>query len=423
MIPSWVTGYPTGNEKGVYLALEISGMDIYVCQVKLKGERGKLAINQYQYKIPDNLTAGEDMSILIDYVADCVSDFLVRVGTQDLFVYPMAVSVGFAVKQTGLNKGTIVALEHGFDYQNGVGCDVVELFHSRFKAKGLAVKVVAMANDTVCTLLAHAYQHPSTRIGIVHSAGTNCAYYEKFSNIKSLENSFKNKNSDDMIINTEWCNFGSHKRWLPNTWFDRKLDRESNNPSIHIFEKMTTGMYLGEIVRNILVYLVDNDKLFAGSSSEGLNTPYSFDTSYMYVIEADDDSEEYEDIRVILEEMLKIGPTTLADREIVQKVCEIVGRRSAMLVGAAIASVVNYMAEHGVGLDDTGDGFAISISGDLYEDYPSFHPRVCETLKALISDDVASKLSVGIVKHSRIVGAAIVAMMAEKMDPDVDMQE
>ncbi|KAI8584220.1 hypothetical protein K450DRAFT_218711 [Umbelopsis ramanniana AG] len=423
MIPSWVTGYPSGNEKGVYLALEISGMDIYVCQVKLKGERGKLAINQYQYKIPDNLTAGEDMSILVDYVADCVSDFLVRVGTQDLFVYPMAVSVGFAVKQTGLNKGTIVALEHGFDYQNGVGCDVVELFHSRFKAKGLAVKVVAMANDTVCTLLAHAYQHPSTRIGIVHSAGTNCAYYEKFSNIKSLENSFKNKNSDDMIINTEWCNFGSHKRWLPNTWFDRKLDRESNNPSIHIFEKMTTGMYLGEIVRNILVYLVDNDKLFAGSSSDGLNTPYSFDTSYMYVIEADDDSEAYKDTCVILEEMLKIGPTTVADREIVQKVCEIVGRRSAMLVGAAIASVVNYMVEHGIGLDDTSDGFAISISGDLYEDYPSFHPRVCETLKALISDDIASKLSVGIVKHSRIVGAAIVAMMAEKMDSDVDMQE
>jgi hypothetical protein len=30
---------------------------------------------------------------------------------------------------------------------------------------------------------------------------------------------------------------------------------------------------------------------------------------------------------------------------------------------------------------------------------------------------------VGIVKHSRIVGAAIVAMMAEKMDPDLEMQE
>jgi hexokinase len=36
-------------------------------------------------------------------------------------------------------------------------------------------------------------------------------------------------------------------------------------------------------------------------------------------------------------------------------------------------------------------------------------------LKELIPEQVSSKLSVGIVKHSRIVGAAIVAMMAEKI--------
>lgn len=58
--------------------------------------------------------------------------------------------------------------------------------------------------------------------------------------------------------------------------------------------------------------------------------------------------------------------------------------------------------------------FIIAISGDVYKDYPSFHPRVCETLKALIPSHVSAKLSVGIVKFSRIVGAAIVAMMVEK---------
>jgi hexokinase len=64
----------------------------------------------------------------------------------------------------------------------------------------------------------------------------------------------------------------------------------------------------------------------------------------------------------------------------------------------------------------------IAISGDIYKDYPSFHPRVCEALKTLIPDEMATKLSVGIVKHSRIVGAAIVAMMAEKMEQeDVEM--
>lgn len=61
--------------------------------------------------------------------------------------------------------------------------------------------------------------------------------------------------------------------------------------------------------------------------------------------------------------------------------------------------------------------WTIAISGEVYKDYSSFHPRVCETLKTLIPDEVAAKLSVGIVKHSRIVGAAIVAMMAEKISP------
>ena len=150
MIPSFVVGHPTGNEKGTYLALEISGVDIYVCQVRLKGEGGKLAINQYQYKIPDHLTAGDSMSTLIDYLADCVADFQHRVGSTMEMVYAMGISMGFAVRQTGLDKGFIVALEHGFEYPNAIGSDIVDLFHQRFKAKGLAIKVVAMANGKLC---------------------------------------------------------------------------------------------------------------------------------------------------------------------------------------------------------------------------------------------------------------------------------
>ncbi|KAI7902280.1 uncharacterized protein BX663DRAFT_512346 [Cokeromyces recurvatus] len=418
MIPSYVTGYPTGNEKGTYLALEISGVDIYVCQVKLKGEGGKLAINQYQYKIPDDLTAGDDIGDLIDYVADCVGDFQKRVGAHKEIVYSMAISIGFAVLQTGLDKGKIIALEHGFDFPNVIGCDVVDLFDQRFRAKGLAVKIVAIANDGVCTLLAHAYQHPSTRIGVIHSAGTNCAYYDKMSNIKQFRN--EPNNQHDMIINTEWCNFGA--RHLPLTEFDYLLDKQSNNPGVHNFEKMTTGMYLGEITRQVLIYLVNQKVLSFNNNTEEeeeeegnlLMIPYQFDTSYMYVCEADQ-GDNLEDTRLILEDMCRVGKTSLEDRKIVKDVCEWVGYRAALLLGASIASVVKYMFECGIGLNEEKKGFAIAISGDVYKDYPSFHPRVCEAIKNLIPDEVASKLSVGIVQHSRIVGAAIVAMMAEKM--------
>lgn len=66
--------------------------------------------------------------------------------------------------------------------------------------------------------------------------------------------------------------------------------------------------------------------------------------------------------------------------------------------------------------------FYAAISGSIYEDYPSFHPRVCKTIKDLIPDHIAVKLSVGVVKHSRIVGAAIVAMMAEKIAATTALQ-
>lgn len=210
--------------------------------------------------------------------------------------------------------------------------------------------------DAVCVLLAHAYQHPSTRLGIVHSLGTNCAYYEAISNVKKLQDQQTTERS--MIINTEWCNFGSSRRTLPCTWFDRKLDRESINPQYHVFEKMTTGTSLGELVRNILTYLVDRDILFGGRSSEALNRPHSFDTSYMYVCEADD-SEDLEDTRVVIEDMMNLPGSTLGDREVVKRVCQLVGTRAAMLVGAATAAVIRHMVEHGIGFDTEENGYAI----------------------------------------------------------------
>ncbi|KAI8975526.1 hypothetical protein BDF20DRAFT_822966 [Mycotypha africana] len=240
----------------------------------------------------------------------------------------MAVSFGFAIKQTRLDSGRILSLGYGLSYPNGVGVDIVELMHERIRLKGLPIKIVATANDSVCTLLAHAYQHPTTRIGIVHSLGTNCSYYEPVRNVTKLKDHSVTKDAD-MIVNTEWCNFGSSRRTLPCTWFDRKLARESINPQFHVFEKMTT---------------------------ETLNTVHSFDTSYMYVCEADN-TETLEDTRVVLEDMLDLSKTTVGDREVVKKVCELVGTRAAVLVGASIAAIVQHMMHRGIGMTD--EGYAI----------------------------------------------------------------
>ena len=208
--------------------------------------------------------------------------------------------------------------------------------------------------------MAHAYQHPSTRIGIVHSAGTNCAYYDKVINMENFLEEHKDQVSlmkSDMIINTEWCNISS--KYLPTNKFDELVDAESNNKGVHAFEKMATGMYLGEIVRLVLVEFADHQILSFDINDEEclLRIPYQFDTSYMYVCEADDDG-VLEGTRVILEEMCRTGETNLVDREIVKNVCQLVGHRAAVLLGASIAGVVEYMVSNGIGLDSP-EGFAI----------------------------------------------------------------
>ncbi|VDM99793.1 unnamed protein product [Thelazia callipaeda] len=68
-----------------------------------------------------------------------------------------------------------------------------------------------------------------------------------------------------MILNMEWGAFGDNGciDFLM-TEFDREVDKRSINPGKHLFEKMISGMYLGELVRLVLTKLAKEKKLFNG---------------------------------------------------------------------------------------------------------------------------------------------------------------
>jgi hexokinase len=69
------------------------------------------------------------------------------------------------------------------------------------------------------------------------------------------------------------------------TKYDRLVDKNSLNPSFQIFEKMISGMYLGEITRYALLELQSNGKLFAGKNISVLKEPYAFQSAYSTDIE------------------------------------------------------------------------------------------------------------------------------------------
>lgn len=152
--------------------------------------------------------------------------------------------------------------------------------------KNMNLEVTAIINDTVGTLVAHAYENPSARIGFIYASGVNAAYPEKISQITKLPDRIRNAAGPDdfMLINTEIDIFGDAS-YLPLTEYDLALDAAHVQPGFQPYEKMLSGMCMGELFRLITTDLINKGSLFGGEMPKGWEVPYSFDTASMGVLE------------------------------------------------------------------------------------------------------------------------------------------
>jgi hexokinase len=159
---------------------------------------------------------------------------------------------------------------------------------------------------------------------------------------------------------------------------------------------MISGMYLGEITRNVLLNLIDRTLLFNGYSSKDFNRDYSFETEYMSTIE-DDNTNTLENTRQVLESSLNVPSTTLTDRQIVKRICQIVGLRAARLSSASLSAVVSHC-------NALESGCSIGIDGSLFQFYPGFKDRIKNALEELFGSN-ADKIKLGFAPDGSGVGA------------------
>ena len=82
-----------------------------------------------------------------------------------------------------------------------------------------------------------------------------------------------------MVVNTEWGAFGDNGEldFIKTKW-DERVDEMSVNPGKQIFEKMISGMYMGELIRQVLVDLMKDDLVFVGADRGRLLERGSFFT-------------------------------------------------------------------------------------------------------------------------------------------------
>ena len=128
---------------------------------------------------------------------------------------------------------------------------------AELERRGITGKKIVILNDTVAVLLGMAAGLDKSKyagfIGQVSGTGTNTCVSLPVSEIKKLGL----EGDNGMIINLESGKYDG----ITGGDFDRMLDEQSHNPGQKHFEKLTAGVYLGEICHLMLNAAADEGLL------------------------------------------------------------------------------------------------------------------------------------------------------------------
>uniref|UniRef100_A0A3P8RXX8 Hexokinase-2 n=1 Tax=Amphiprion percula TaxID=161767 RepID=A0A3P8RXX8_AMPPE len=371
MLPTYVRSIPDGTEHGDFLALDLGGSTFRVLLVRIRsGKKHTVDMHHKIYSIPQETMQGTGEE-LFNHIVDCIGDFLEYMGIKGASL-PLGFTFSFPCHQSKLDQGILLKWTKGFKASGCEGQDVVTLIKEAvLRKREFDLNFVAVVNDTVGTMMTCSYEDPRCEVGLI--VGTNACYMEEMQNIELVEG-----NSGRMCVNVEWGAFGDNGE-LDDfcTQFDHTVDDCSNNPGKQRYEKMISGMYLGEIVRNVLMDLTAKGLLFRGKVSERLKTRGIFETKFLSQIESD--RLAMRQIRSILQH-LGLTTSTCDDSVLVKEVCSVVARRAAQLCGAGLAAVVDKIRQNR-NLNQLT--ITVGVDGTLYKTHPHFSSIMQETLQDL----------------------------------------
>ncbi|KAJ5942606.1 hypothetical protein N7516_002774 [Penicillium verrucosum] len=364
---TWVLDFPDGNERGTYLALDMGGTNLRVCEITLTEEKGAFDITQSKYKMPEELRTGTAEE-LWEYIADCLQQFVeTHHAGENLTKLPLGFTFSYPATQEYIDHGCCSPLE------------------AILKKRGLPIKVAALINDTTGTLIASSYTDTAMKIGCIFGTGVNAAYMENAGSIPKLAH--MNLPADmPVAIN---CEYGA---------FDNEHQA---------FEKMTAGLYLGEIFRLALIDLVDNRPglIFNGQDVTKLRKPYLLDASFLANIE-EDPYENLTETLDLFDSKLSIRPTQ-PELELIRRLAELIGTRAARLSSCGVAAICT---------KKNIESCHVGADGSVFTKYPLFKERGAQALREILdwAPTDKDKVSIMAAEDGSGVGAALIAALTLK---------
>ncbi|KAL4815797.1 hexokinase-domain-containing protein [Aspergillus spinulosporus] len=333
-----------------------------------------------------------------------VEDFLIndKLAREDGEKLPLDFTFSYLVTQDHIRHGVLQRWTKGFDISGVEGEDIVAHLKEVSEKRNVPVRLVALVNDTVGTLIASAYKNPAIRIGSIFAMGCDAAYMEKVSRIPKIADHGSEFESDALVsINCEYGAFDNEHKVLPLTRFDEEIDNTSARPGKQAYEKMVAGMYMGELLRLLLLHLHESSGVFTDAEIARLRGYGMMDSASLSRMEAGvSEAERMADAKCILKELYGIETTN----EEVRVCCllgEIVCTRAARLYACGIATLCQKQ-----GISEC----AVGVDGSTSEKHLQLRERAADALGEILDWPKGQQMVKLVTAEDRSgVGSALIA--------------
>ncbi|KAF3043986.1 hypothetical protein E8E12_004541 [Didymella heteroderae] len=441
-----VIALPTGKEQGKFLAIDVGGSNLRVGFVELVGESA--ASNPSSPRIQDVSRAikrsfdrswpiGDHLKMdqpedLFGWIGSCMAE-VVREATDSNSIsreeeIPLGVTFSFPMAQTKLSEATLLPMGKGFAITTNLNLGQMLL---------AGIRVAAITNDTVATFVSLAYAvkaapHSRTAMGLIVGTGTNATVPMKPENlhIEKRVQLQDHDTSDRVVINTEWTIRGTDKPLEDlgiKTKWDRILDQNSDAPGFQPFEYMTSGRYLGEIVRLAFVDVISTE----GGTAElpvTLQKKNAIPTRFLSEVVARADE------AALLSRLTKEYPSAQVDDDgfwsprniqLLRDLARAVQQRSSALIAAACIGLLDCVGD--INLDERPvDGsynggheeLVIAYTGGTISQYPHWLTDCQTWIDRLVAASVSAPGKMVKLKEALdggIIGAGVLAGMGSSI--------
>lgn len=253
---------------------------------------------------------------------------------------------------------------------------------AELERRGIRGKKIVILNDTVAVLLgglSHSGNGSARVIGQVSGTGSNTCCALPAARIGKLGAGTGGR----MIVNLESGMYAG----IPGGDFDRMLDERSHNPGLKQFEKMTAGVYLGELC-HLMLKAAAEEGLVGPETGEKIRALGWIDSAVI-------------DAWAMGEDLDRIS-TGAEDGDFVQSLCEAMFLRSARCMCTNLAAIVLL----------TGDErMVVCAEGSLVQKGRVYRPALERLIREEINGKLGRQAELRIGNESTLSGSAAAALL------------